>query len=740
MPHLTEFTFKHDEINERGVLIDVRDNNDLSYVATELHKEYRSQLNPAGLVLVRPTIWPHPEISEVENAINQISERFPDASVQLLSSHDYQHLIKNFDNSKIPRFQFQANQKLFLDNLRSEELKQMVIRSKALYTADSSFVFRLPSRALSNSFLRAGNIQTGQGALDTLFFWLLPYLKGVGGILVDTWSISSIALNASRLLGQYNPNSKSLVRVEMLDHYLDGRLETRDELREILLRVSDGYQKPFLSLFSAAMTGKSLKYFSSALSSMGCPTGLPKYLVLFHLGNKPIRVNGLDTLVLCQLSGKIPVQIEQPELKEKTVVEIDPNTYFPVFSKEKDVRLNNTVASKHLTFFNRYKDEEVIRIHEDSYIGGQKYRHHGIYLDVSKMLENGYFLKKFKQLIDDLNPPPEIILVPPHDSGKKLATIAARHLAKKSGLHPEIVEHFDLNLVNKFREQISNCTTVLVLDDVMTTGSRFRGYQKQLRQLEFKGRIHYRAGVSRMSSDKDVVEVTNTLKPNSFGLEHTVDFVENIVLPNWDHKSCPICIESRLLNHLILDKKIDLQSDILDRAQRLRNFGSQGLVNNVFFRMQSTQPLKITTNSLFVKGGASQAMVLCSVAAAIQELRSTEIVDKRLDAHGFPVRRLFSINDLDRYTDGILRASLFRCLTAVELQRSSFENEKQLIEWTRKIFRENDADSQRTTPELALAIGLRKIPIEVIDDEFKQNILHAGFKGLFPIIEAGRNE
>ena len=104
------------------------------------------------------------------------------------------------------------------------------------------------------------------------------------------------------------------------------------------------------------------------------------------------------------------------------------------------------------------------------------------------------------------------------------------------------------------------------------------------------------------------------------------------------------------------------------------------------------------------------------------------------------MRRIFSIKDLDRYTDGILRASLFRCLTAVELQRSSSENEKQLIEWTRKIFRENDDDNQRTIPELALAIGLWKIPTEVVDDEFKQNILCAGFKGLFPIIEAGRNE
>ena len=103
------------------------------------------------------------------------------------------------------------------------------------------------------------------------------------------------------------------------------------------------------------------------------------------------------------------------------MVEIDPNTYFPVFVKEKDVRLVKSVASKHTAFFNRYKDEEVIRIHADSYVGGQKFRHHGIYLDVSKMLENGFFLKKFKQLIDNVNPPPEMILVPPHDAGKKLS-------------------------------------------------------------------------------------------------------------------------------------------------------------------------------------------------------------------------------------------------------------------------------------------------------------------------------
>ena len=69
----------------------------------------------------------------------------------------------------------------------------------------------------------------------------------------------------------------------MLDHYLDGRLETRDELREILLRVSDGYQKPFLSLFSAAMTGKSLKYFFVSALQHGLSNRASKILGAFFI-------------------------------------------------------------------------------------------------------------------------------------------------------------------------------------------------------------------------------------------------------------------------------------------------------------------------------------------------------------------------------------------------------------------------------------------------------------------------
>jgi hypothetical protein len=56
-------------------------------------------------------------------------------------------------------------------------------------------------------FLRVGNVQGTRQVLDAFFFWMLPFLKDRSAILTDTWSISSIALNASRLLERYWMNS-----------------------------------------------------------------------------------------------------------------------------------------------------------------------------------------------------------------------------------------------------------------------------------------------------------------------------------------------------------------------------------------------------------------------------------------------------------------------------------------------------------------------------------------------------
>ena len=758
MLHLTEFTFEDGGTEHSGILIDVPENGVLYDVATELHTQHRNTLHPADLILLRPSVWVPWNTTrqkETRAPIKEISERFPGVSVRVLSSKNHEHLVKTNRDASRP---FEDNLQPFLDKLRSEELKQLVERSEALYTTDQSFVFRHPSGLPSNAFLRVGNIQTSRGALDSLFFWLLPHLAEINGILIDTWSISSIALNASRLLGKYNRKNKALVRVEMLDHYLDGRAQTRKELEEIVRQVSDRFRKPFLILFSATMTGKSLENFSSVLSNMNCPTALQKYLVLFRLGSRPIKLNDSnDSTIpeLCDLSEEMPAEIEEPDRTGRTVIKIDPTTYFPVFAHEEDVNLTNDLAAKHNAFFNRYKGQKAIRIHEDNYVNRQKFRHHGIYLDVSQMLKNDYFSRKFRRSIDELDPLPKMILVPPHDAGRKLADIAADRVKKKTGRRPRIVEHLDLNIpadisnnddatndmsrIHKRIKRFGRGSALLVLDDVMTTGARIRGYQKRLRELEFKGQIHYRIGVCRMTFAKDKKEIGKILRPNKFGGNHTLGFVENVILPNWDEQSCPLCIESRLLDQFIKEGIVPSGSILLDRANQLRNSVDQGLVDGVFFGLPSTQPLQITPNSFFVKEGATQAVVLCSVAAAIQELRNHDDLSKRLNARGFPVRRSYAIEDLDCYTDGILRASLLRCLQAVELQKTSRENDELMVKWTRKTFREDGNDAQSTRPELLLAIGLRKIPIEVADSDFQQSLDCHGLSDLKPLIDAERS-
>ena len=747
MLHFTEFEFE-DNGPKRAVLIDVPESYFPNEVASELHAQHRSKLLPVDLIILRPSVWVSWNPTEQEDYVDGISERFPDVSVKLLMSKDYKHLIVNSQNDP-QQFQFENNQQPFLEKLRTEELKQLVKRSEALYLSDSSSIFWLPSQILSNIFLRAGNIQTSRGALDKIFFWLLPHLREVKGILIDTWSISSIALNASRLLSVYEP-CKANVKVEMLDNYIDGRMETREELEEIIRRISDGFQQPFLIIFSVAMTGKSLNNFSSALTTMGCPEMLQNYLVLFRLRKASIRVNGTIIPELCDLSNE-PAIVEEPDQNIKTQIKIDPTTYFPIFSNEKVVRLTKEIASKHKTFFSRYSNLGAIRIHKNSLVGGQKFRHHGIYLDVLKMLDNRHFSSKFRKIIDDLNPPPKIILVPPHDAGKALAEIAAERLSNRIQ-RPKIIEHLgsiapndDAKAVNDMQDfhneikQFDKHEALLVLDDVMTTGARYLGYQKCLRQLEYKGQIYYRAGVSRTSSVGERNEIVRTLKPNNSGPDHTIEFVEEVILPNWDEASCPLCIENKLLDQLIIQKTVLPDSKLVDRANQLRIAVENGLVENVFLRLSSTQPLQITRGSLFVKKGAPEATVLCSVAAAIQEFRTNLDASKRLDARGFPVRKVFSIKDLQRYTDGILQASLLRCVTAEEFHRISPENDIEFVDWVCKIFKKGDRDSCSTHPELALAIGLRKIPSQVANTDFENKIANLGLSDLLPVIKAGRN-
>ncbi len=758
--HVLPFKFVDGNVVRIGILLDIPENVDLTTIETELHTQHRPHFLAADLILLRFPPWKmrQPEPLAVERqGVSRIADRFPNAQVRILSSHKYQHLIgDNLSAIYTGKFDFENNKGSFLNELRAQELQYLIERSDAILSADSKYTFRLPSGVFSSHFLRVGNIQTNSHNLDIFFFWMLPYLVDVGGILVDTWSIGSIALNCSRLTDRYDPNNKSLMRVEMRDSYLDGRAETRSELIELIKRVSDDFNSPFLSVFSAMMTSRSLKNFWSALDIENCPSELIRLLVLYRMGDSEINLDGKDVPILCNFKTSQSSDVSNENHAQKAVIEIDRGTYFPVFIKEKEVRLTTDIASKNQEFFRNYGSSNGIRIHADSMVDRQFYRHHGIYIDIQKLLREDCFQRRLRAILTKFHRSPKMVIVPPHDSGKALAKAVADHFQQENGYRPRIVIHLDLGFppgdgvenhdrqkmagIHKELKSYANEDTITVLDDVLTTGSRLLSYQKRLRDIEYVGQIQYLVGVQRMPSARAWADLASTLRQNNLGQKHTAEFVESVVLPNWDHDSCPLCVEGRLLSELKKDESVKVSDWSLKRLQLLQRSTNDGLTKDVFFQPPNTPSLRLSINSFFGDADAPQSVVLSSVAAAIQEMREHEDPMKRLESRGFPVRTVFAFEDIfSRYTDGILRASILRSLTSEELQPSAHGKRTLLIERAKMLFNTKEEDEWNIQPEVALAIGLRKVPIESADEGTIQRFKELGLNDLVPIVEAGKS-
>lgn len=742
-----------------GILLDVPENADFAGIQTELHTQFRSSFLPADLILLRFPPWimrkPVPSDDEL-NGITGISNRFPNASIRIFSSNNYQHLIgDNLSETFTANFEFESKMEQFINQLRHDELSEIVRKSEAIFNAGSNYTFRLPSRAFSNNFLRVGNIQTSRHNLDTLFFWMIPYLSGVNGILVDTWSISSIALNCSRLVARYNPKIQDGLKVEMRSSYVDGRAETKSQLLELIEHVSLGFNKPFLSIFSAAMTGRSMQNLISVLDSENYSRNLVRFLVLFRIGKNGVKINGKSISELCNLSDRGLIEFSDLNKSQETMIEIDRTTYFPVFVEEKEIKLTREVASANSLFFKRYGSSNGIRIHMDSTVGGQFYRHHGIYIDVLALIQHCQFKQQLETILKEYSEPPKMVIVPPHTAGEAFAEVVLSHFKNVGGYCPEILVHLDLGYpvsndiethdlqnMQKFHQKLKSFAAsdmIMILDDVLITGTRLLTYQKRLRDIQYKGQIRYLVGVQRMPSKAKFKTLSSTLKQNNLGESHTLEYVESVQLPDWGSDDCPLCVEKDLLREIIKGESNHLSDWTNKRLQLLNKSTDSGLVDNVFLQFPDTSPLQLTINSFFAENGAPQSVVLGSVAAAIQEMREHEDPLERLDARGFPFRTVFAAGDLDKYTDGILRASIMRSLIPEELRRVAHDKERFLIEWGIKLFKATDQDDKNTQSELALAIGLRKLPIEIVNENTKQALKGTYLDDLLAIMQEGES-
>lgn len=672
---------------------------------------YTDHLEKTELVILRPAVdVPISKAGEYERVLVSLSRKTPRAEGYVLCSQNFKHqLARALVKGRHGNYSSQILDTM-LNDIREQEFQHYVNSSDALLSARDGFVYRAPSGHYVRQFLRVGNIQKSRQALDAVFFWMLPFLEDCRAIIVDTWSISSIALNAARLLERYQGKMKC--RVELLPTYFDGSPDSRTDAETLLRHTGQGAGS-VLVLFSAVRSGRSLERLQEVFERI-VPAEKIRYLALYGLLDEfsPIKAlcNGLQGF------ETVP--------REGTVIAIDPGSFFPVTARDKPLLIRRDNSRANRSFFRYYKGSKAIRIHRNVHDSlGQTLRHHAFDIDVESLLTKPRFLKRFHQKLQGLKQP-SIVVVPSHDTGNLLGEEAIKFLAANRGQSPQLIDHPDLDpqdqSLKKVFAKMDAQTEILILDDVSTTGQRLSRFQANLRARNFRGHLSYLVGVARPDDERVWSDRVRNLRPGEHGQQNDIECVEKIVLPNWRADECPWCMEYRWLSDMIRNGKLCRASlDLaLARQRRLETAADgEGLVDEVLWIVPGQPRPTITRGSIFLPHvGATEADVVASVAGAIQRMRTDSEETRRLRAD-FPQPRLLSpsnyLGPSPRFNEPILRMAVLRSTRRSELRRWDDGDEAQRSTYLRDDFGDNQ---HSLALEMIVAISQRKFPLIVTED------------------------
>jgi hypothetical protein len=177
---LFPFTLPGSEVTiQRGVVLDIDDEETLGSVVPMLHLRHRHDFIGCRLIVVRPSVarQREPTIRAGEwSAFKELAGRFPGTSIALLCSQNYVHQM-NADLSigGVSQFNLASRSADIISAIRQQEMEHFVQASDAVILANRGFRYHLPSGVYSDAFVRVGNIQVSRHVLDTVFFWMIPF-------------------------------------------------------------------------------------------------------------------------------------------------------------------------------------------------------------------------------------------------------------------------------------------------------------------------------------------------------------------------------------------------------------------------------------------------------------------------------------------------------------------------------------------------------------------------------------
>ena len=623
--------------------------------------------------------------------------RMPDMPIAVLhTSGEALHLSANINpaGTDTPFASRKLDETAILSAIRERELVCLVERSRALLPMIPGSFYRAPSQRLARAFLRVGNIQFSRHAIDAVCFWLLPHMHNCAAILVDTWSISSIAFDLAGLVG--DARGTAPLPVEMLSEYQDGSTERMAVAAEALDRLSaelaastDGEAADdpakVACILSATHSGSLIGVLNDLVEMSDFPISL-SYVAIFQMGAD------LGLASLSDISGTPEFRpLEFGEEAGRTIVEVDSRSYFPLTHNdvERVVRIRHSEAAK--AFIETFPEVGLVSLHRDHRTDGPT-RHNAIHIDTEMLAWSAPFRARFAEQLRALEPRPSVVVTPLHAAARELGQLAASILSGDGAV--EHYEHSTLVLDEEGPDRESNLAlrrailglssdeAVLVLDDAFITGTRMSAYQGRLRAMGCKARLHYHVAVSRPANlahwrnAKSMLGWRSQQDAVAYA-RNTVDTTYELCLPNWQERGCPWCVELLQYDDLV-DRGITLPAFFAARRQRLVAAKDSGLIDDALLQDGFAPPLQLEQGSIFAPPEASQAAVFASVASAFQTMRT--VLERDLPVLGprrHPLSTVLKATDylLDTYTDSIVRAAFLRAAVPDELVYAGQDDE-----------------------------------------------------------------
>jgi len=687
-----------------------------------------SGLARADSVVLRPP--PAVPILDMDAYWSSVLDEDPDCvrrlagkSIYLLSSYD--HAIQISANLSTPaRTPFDSPQEI-VDRLRDAEMDFLMDAGSAIFPSLANAGYRTPSQRMVKSFVRAGNIQLSRAAIDATFFWLIPHLRDIDGIIVDTWSIGSTALNASRRLAQYA--ERKSVPIEIMAPQIGPHAGEYRNLPEDLDRLIAKIEirtdrKPnILALMSTVSSGTLCRELDlwqqeggEANLSMCC---------LYSLRSNP--PTNLATLRHFGDDERFS------ESKAAVALTIDPKTFFVPRQIDEPVRLGvpsaytDEAPSKFIDLVNNYENiSELISIHttRQDEIGPNK--HHCVFVDMERLVESPVFIEKLHAELSKVSTAPKFIIT--------RRTTAAKHLGRLAKEKWPDAKLFDLVFIDPndmtLRAELltaSNDDVVLILDDVFVKGEGITSYQRSLRQIELRAKVHYLVALARPAR---LHTWSHTAKNFAFKFRdgqgqgpkpNDARFVEFALLPSWGDNKCPWCAERSELASF-LDRNPDLGQGYRDHIQnRMRTLDdasrSGGISSdNIWFRrIDAPATLQLSPKSTLWTGGKNDdpRVIFASVLSHLQAMRSglcrygKEGQRIPLGPPQGPLHTIIDPKDYLRtgYSESTIFASILRAGRPYELNPTDMEGAEERAEVLQEIVNDRSGPRADLGPEIFVA-------------------------------------